>query len=54
MKVSSVTTPVPLHPCQDPPTLHNGLRMKKNHRRTPRLGQMFPSHGNNEAYEGAV
>jgi len=31
------------HPCQDPPTLHNGLRMEGNRRRTSQLGQMFPS-----------
>jgi len=51
MKVKSVIAPVPLHPCQDPPTLHNGLQMERNRRRSSQLGQIFPHHGNREAYD---
>ena len=31
-----------LHPCQDPPTLYNGLRMEGSYRPTSQLDQMFP------------
>ncbi len=30
--------PVPLHPYQDPPNPHHGLRMEKNRLRTTKLG----------------
>ena len=41
MKVVSVTVTVPLHPSQDPPTHHHGLRMERNRHCASPLGQMF-------------